>query len=90
MVRRERTRHLIGLGGLVQKAGLIELAADDRQTLYGAFLDIAMRMRGDDAAHATALFKRRGARAFADESEQAAEAEREEVRAAFRQRSDGE
>lgn len=51
-------------------------------------LDIAMRMRSDDATQATALFKRRGAREFADEAEQAAEAEREKVRAAFRQRSD--
>jgi len=28
--RRERTRHLIELGGLVQKAGLVELVDDDR------------------------------------------------------------
>lgn len=87
VARRTRTRHLIELGGLVQKAGLAELADDDRQLLYGAFLDIAMRMRGDDAAHAKALFKRRGARAFADDAEQALEAQREKVRsAAFRQR----
>ena len=90
MARRERTRHLIELGGLVQKAGLVELADDDRQLLYGAFLDVAMRMRGDDGAHAKALFKRRGARAFSDEAEQAAEAERERMRAAFRQRSEAE
>ncbi|WP_145206913.1 conjugal transfer protein TraD, partial [Sphingobium sp. B2] len=32
--RRERTRHLIELGGLVQKAGLVDLADDDRATLY--------------------------------------------------------
>jgi len=31
--RRERTRHLIELGGLVQKAGLVDLADDDRATL---------------------------------------------------------
>lgn len=30
MDRRERTRHLIELGGLVQKAGLVELTGDDR------------------------------------------------------------
>ena len=30
--RRERTRHLIELGGLVQKAGLVELVDDDRGT----------------------------------------------------------
>jgi hypothetical protein len=39
--RRERTRHLIELGGLVQKAGLVELTDDDRATLYGALLDLA-------------------------------------------------
>ncbi len=38
MQRRERTRHLIELGGLVQKAGLVELTDDDRATLYGALL----------------------------------------------------
>ena len=39
MQRRERTRHLIELGGLVQKAGLVELTGDDRATIYGALLD---------------------------------------------------
>ena len=38
--RRERTRQLIELGGLVVKAGLVELADDDRATLYGAFLTV--------------------------------------------------
>ena len=33
MARRARTRHLIELGGLVAKAGLVELADDDRATL---------------------------------------------------------
>lgn len=43
--RRERTRHLIELGGLVQKAGLVDLTDDDRATLLGAFLDIAGQLR---------------------------------------------
>jgi hypothetical protein len=34
VARRERTRHLIELGGLVQKAGLVELTDDDRATLW--------------------------------------------------------
>lgn len=38
--RRERTRHLVELGSLVQKAGFVELA-DDRATLLGAFLMLA-------------------------------------------------
>jgi len=64
MQRRERTRHLIELGGLVQKAGLVELTDDDRATLYGALLDLAGRARGDDAGDALALWKRRGKREF--------------------------
>ena len=44
--RRERTRHLIELGGLVQKAGLVDLTYDDRATLLGAFLDIAGQLQG--------------------------------------------
>ena len=53
MARRERTRHLIELGGLVQKAGLVELADDDRVTLYGALLDLAARAQGEDAGNVT-------------------------------------
>ena len=68
--RRERTRHLIELGGLVQKSGLVEIADDDRATLYGAMLDLAAQA-GDDGANTLALWKRRGKRAFDSESEAA-------------------
>ena len=64
MERRERTRHLIELGGLVQKSGLVELAGDDRATLYGAMLDLAGRAGDADGANALVLWKRRGKRAF--------------------------
>lgn len=64
MQRRERTRHLIELGGLVQKAGLIDLTDDDRATIYGALLEVAGRGRSDDAGDVLALWKRRGKRAF--------------------------
>lgn len=67
MARRERTRHLIELGGLVQKAGLVELADDDRATLYGAMLDLAAKARED--GNALALWKRRGKRAFDADAE---------------------
>ena len=67
--RRERTRHLIELGGLVQKSGLVELAGDDRATLYGAMLDLAGRAEAHDGANALALWKRRGKRAFDAEDE---------------------
>jgi hypothetical protein len=69
--RRERTRHLIELGGLVQKSGLVDLAGDDRATLYGAMLDLTGRAGGDDAANTLALWKRRGKRAFDAEAETA-------------------
>lgn len=85
MARRERTKHLIELGGLVQKAGLVALADDDRAMLYGAFLDAAARMRSEDGSHAKALFKRRGACAFATEADQAAEVARDAWRSAIRQ-----
>ena len=62
--RRERTRHLIELGGLAVKAGLVDLTDDDRATIYGAFLMVADRLRGEDRGHALALWQRKGKRAF--------------------------
>jgi len=67
MKRRERTRHLIELGGLVVKAGLVDLTDDDRATLYGAFLAIAGKLEGEDRDHALALWQRKGKRAFESE-----------------------
>ena len=71
MERRERTRHLIELGGLVQKSGLVELVGDDRSTLYGAMLDLVGRAGEDDGTNTLALWKRRGKRAFDAEAEAA-------------------
>ena len=65
--RRERTRQLIELGGLVVKAGLVELTDDDRATLYGAFLTVAAKLRGEDREQAVVLWKRKGRRAFDSE-----------------------
>ena len=79
MARRERTKHLIELGGLVQKAGLVAIADDDRALLYGAFLDLATRMQGVDAEQMKLLYRRRGSRAFTTEAEQATAA-REDAR----------
>jgi Conjugal transfer protein TraD len=62
--RRERTRKLIELGGLVQKAGLVELTDDDRTVLLGAFLAVAATLQGDEREQASALWRRRGKRAF--------------------------
>lgn len=64
MQRRERTRHLIELGGLVQKAGLIELTDDDRQVLLGAFLAVGARLQGEDREQALILWRRRGKQMF--------------------------
>ncbi|PXA77566.1 conjugal transfer protein TraD [Caulobacter sp. D4A] len=67
--RRERIRHLIELGGLVQKAGLVDLTRDDRAALYGAFLTLAAMLKGADAEHTLALWRRGGKRAFEAEAE---------------------
>ena len=76
--RRARTRHLIELGGLVRKAGLVELVDDDRATLLGAFLDLAARLQederqGEKASDLIARWRRRGLRAFDADKEAAAE-----------------
>jgi hypothetical protein len=76
--RRERTRHLIELGGLVAKADLVELLDDDRATLLGALLDPAGQLRdteGNDPAHLRARWRRQGLRVFAAERD-ATDAER--------------
>lgn len=66
--RRARTRQLIELGGLVQKARLVELVDDDRATLLGAFLEVAGWLQEDERQEeATALkarWRRCGLRAF--------------------------
>ena len=69
--RRERTRHLIELGGLVVKAGLVDLTDDDRTALYGALLECADWLRGEDREQALMLWKRKGRRAFESEHSEA-------------------
>ncbi len=65
MKRRERTRHLIELGGLVAKAGLIELTDDDRAVILGLLSDCAAKLCGPDRDQMLLLWQRRGRRAFA-------------------------
>ena len=76
--RRERTRQLIELGGLVHKAGLVELMDDDRATLLGALLELAGRLRDGEAqrdadavssGHLCARWRHAGLRAFHAERE---------------------
>ena len=65
--RKERTRHLIELGGLIFKADLVELLDDDRATILGALIDVAAQLRGagdTDPAHLRARWRRAGMRAF--------------------------
>lgn len=64
MKRRERTRHLIQLGGLVAKAGLVELADDDRVVIFGLLVQGAATLRSDLREQTLALWRRRGMRAF--------------------------
>ena len=65
--RRERTRQLIELGGLVVKANLVELSGDDRAVIYGALLNIVAKLRSEEREQALTLWRRAGRRAFAAE-----------------------
>jgi len=62
--RRERTHQLIELGGLVAKAGLVELTSDDRAVLFGVMMDAAATLKGKQRDQALTLWRRRGRRAF--------------------------
>jgi hypothetical protein len=64
--RRERTRHLIELGGLVAKAGSIELTDDDRAVILGLLSDCATKLCGPDRDQMLLLWRRRGSRAFSE------------------------
>ena len=66
--RRERTRHLIELGGLVVKSGLVELINDDRAALYGAFLESANALKSEQREQMLILWRRQGSRSFKDEA----------------------
>jgi hypothetical protein len=67
VTRRARTRHLIELGGLVRRSGLVDLVGDDRAVLYGAFLDIASMFQSNDREERMTLWRRRGSQAFKSE-----------------------
>ena len=70
--RRARTRQLIELGGLVQKAGLVELLNDDRATLLGALLSLAEQLQDhgqadEEPSSLKARWRRRGMQVFVAE-----------------------
>jgi hypothetical protein len=62
--RRKRTRHLIELGGLVIKSGIVDLTGDDRATIFGALLWIVDRLKSDQGEHARELWAAKGKLAF--------------------------
>lgn len=64
VTRRQRTHQLIELGGLIAKAGLIELTDDDRAVLLGLLVEAAAKLNGDNAEQQLAIWRRRGKRAF--------------------------
>lgn len=69
MKRRERTHQLIELGGLVAKAGLIELTDDDRAVIFGIMVAAAATLQSEDRERALTLWRRRGKRAFDADNE---------------------
>jgi hypothetical protein len=76
--RRTRTRQLIELGSLMQKAGLVDLVDDDRATFLGAFLELAARLQedghqGETPADLRLRWRRRGLRAFEADREMSAQ-----------------
>ena len=62
--RRKRTRHLIELGGLVVKAGIVQLTGDDRATIYGALIWMADKLQSEDSEHARGVWTKLGRMAF--------------------------
>lgn len=62
--RRKRTRHLIELGGLVVKAGVVELTDDDRAIILGALLWMAEKLQSDQGERARVLWSAKGKQAF--------------------------
>jgi hypothetical protein len=64
---RKRTRHLIELGGLVIKAGIMDLTGDDRAMIYGAMIWIADKLKSEDGERARELWAGKGKEAFAAE-----------------------
>src|SRR5215831_10464033 len=62
--RRKRTRHLIELGGLVVKAGIVDLTGNDRATILGALLWVTDKLKSDQREQARALWSAKGKQAF--------------------------
>jgi hypothetical protein len=72
MDRRKRTQQLIKLGGLVAKAGLVEITSDDRTLIFGALLWMADRLEGAQGEHARKVWRDWGQTAFEIEAKEKA------------------
>ena len=59
---------MIELGGLVAKAGLIDLTDDDRAVILGLLDEAAAKLRSEDRDRLLLLWRRRGKRAFAGDA----------------------
>ena len=64
MDRRKRTRQLIELGGLMKKAGIVEITGDDRTLIFGALLWMADRLEGEQGERARKVWRDWGRAAF--------------------------
>ena len=62
--RRKRTRHLIELGGLLVKVGIVDLTGDDRAMIYGALLWMADKLKNDQGEQARELWAAKGKQAI--------------------------
>jgi hypothetical protein len=67
--RQDHTRHLIELGGLVVKAGIVDLIGDDRALIYGALIWVAEKLRSNQGEYAREVWTGKGEQAFEVESE---------------------
>ena len=65
--RRKRTRHLIELGGLVAKSGIVDLTGDDRAMIYGALLWMTDKLQSDQGEQAQALWAAKGKQALGND-----------------------
>jgi Conjugal transfer protein TraD len=62
--RRKRTRHLIELGVVVVKSGIVDLTGDDRATISGALIWSADKLKSDQSERARALWAAKGKHAL--------------------------
>ncbi|MCS0504325.1 conjugal transfer protein TraD [Ancylobacter mangrovi] len=68
--RRKRTRHLIQLGGLVVKSGIVELTGDDRAMIYGALLWMADKLQSEQGEQARSLWMAKAKQAFEEDRQE--------------------